>query len=265
MGSMLGGSNVRNRHTNAATAKLASGSPGKVKPLGMSGGGLTSSISGGRLSIGSSAARNTLVSNISGLFGTQAGQIANLRKLVKPGASQLRKTRLQQIENARRSSIGNLRDNLARRRVLGSSFGEDAVIRGEKEFAQQSERVAAESFLQELDLTHQLIGEEFELRRNAFSTKLGELNLQADLASNLVAGANQVMTASAQLRSQLAISNAQLNAQLGIAQAEQDAAAAAGVGQLVGTGVGIALAPATGGASLALAGGGGKGGLFALS
>lgn len=257
MGDLLTGPDVTTGATNRSLRgldKLGKSIKESLKPVGIDAGGLKSTFANNSISINASPERSGLVGSIADRFLEQAGLTADLRAKVAPGLSDLRRVRLQEIENARKSSISNLRDNLARRRVLGSSFGEDAIARQELEFGQAKEKVAAESFLQEIDLTNQFINQEFELARSSFSTKLGELNIQAEIAANLGAQATDVLKASAQLQAQLAMQKAATNASLSVAQAELDAKAQAGVGQLIGKVAGVALAPYTGGASLALAG-----------
>lgn len=256
MGSLFEGPKVSNAATNRALKDLDKQSQrirDSLKPIGINAGGLRSRFDDSTISINASGDRTGLVRSIADRFLEQAGLTADLRAKVAPGLSDLRRVRLQEIEDARRASISNLRDNLARRRVLGSSFGADAETRAELEFARERERVQAESFLQEIDLTNQFIAQEFDLARQSFATSLSELNLQADLAANLIPQATQALTASAQLQSQLAMQRASTTANLGIAQAEMDAKAQAGAGQFIGKVAGVALAPFTGGASLALA------------
>lgn len=256
MGDLLTGPDVKDKATKRSLRNLdkLGKDIGDMKPVGINAGGLKSTFANNSISINASPERSGLVGSISDKFLEQAGLTAGLRAKVAPGFSDLRAVRLAEIENARKASISNLRDNLARRRVMGSSFGEDAIARQELEFGQAKEKVAAESFLQEIEMTNQFINQEFEQTRSAFSTKLGELNIHADLAANLGAQATDVLKASAQLRAQIAMQSAATNASLGIAQAEMDAKAQAGFGQLVGKVAGVALAPATGGASLAMLG-----------
>ncbi len=177
-----------------------------MRPVGVSAGGLTGSLKNGNIVVGSTASRQGLVRGLSETSLDQAEQLLGLRGRVAPGVSDLRTARLAEIDNARRSSISNLKDNLARRRVLGSSFGEDAMARSELEFAQERDRVQAETFMQELELTNNLINQEFDARRTAFSTRVNELNLQADLATKLSSDATQLLQTSAQFKSQLASS-----------------------------------------------------------
>lgn len=173
-------------------------------PPGINAGGLTSNFSNGTIGITADANRTGMVNNISNTFGAQADQIAGLRPMIAPGMSDLRASKLSEIENARMSAIGNLRENLGRRRVLGSSFAQDANTRAEVEFAQQKERVQAETFLQELEATNNLMQQEFTARRGQFQTNLDELNLEANIAAGLAGKATDVLGKNAQTEALLA-------------------------------------------------------------
>lgn len=239
MGSLFEGPEVTSPEARGALRGLDKTSKKirkNLRPVGFDAGGLSATFKNNSVQLGSSAERRGLVSSISDRFLEQAGLTRGLRDRVAPGLSDLRRVRLQEIEDSRRGAISNLRDNLARRRVLGSSFAADAEARTEIEFARDRERVAAESFLQEIDLTNQFISQEFDLSRQAFATQIGELNFQADIATKLTAQATETLVASAQLQSQLAIAKANATTNLGIAQAELDAKAQAGAGSLIGLG-----------------------------
>lgn len=171
---------------------------------GFSGGGLTGSFGGGRFNVSSNQNRRDLVGGLAATFPELAGQIGRLRGQVTPGIGALTTARLGQLDDIRRRTVGDVRENLQRRRVLGSSFAQDAIARTESEFARQADTIRAESFLQELDLTNQFIQAEFEARRGEFQTQLDELNLQADIASRLSSGVTQQLGANARLKQKLA-------------------------------------------------------------
>jgi hypothetical protein len=177
-------------------------------PTMINAGGLTSSLNGGSIGITSSADRQGLVGGVANSFGNLAGELGLLRSKVAPGISELRANRLGEIENARTRAIGDLRENLQRRRVLGSSFGQDAITRAESEFAGQRERVAAESTLQELEATNTIINQQFNAQRQQFQTGLDELNLQANLAAGLAGKATDTMAANARFEAALAAQEA---------------------------------------------------------
>ena len=57
------------------------------------------------------------------------------------------------IRSAGKRTIGNLREELGKRRVLGSTFASREIASTEAEFGRIEEQSRAESFLQELTLT----------------------------------------------------------------------------------------------------------------
>ncbi len=224
--------------SGSATAGLTN-----FTPPGINAGGLSSTYGPGGIGITADANRTAAVSGLSDTFGQQAGEIGGLRATVAPGFSNLRTAALNQIENARSNAIGNLRENLQRRRVLGSSFAQDAASRTEAEFAQEKAKTEAQSYLQELEATNQLIQQEFTARRGVFQTGLDEMNLEANLAAGLAGKATDVLGKNAQVEAMLK------------AQEQQ------GAGKLVGT-LTQPFADAAGkGAGKFFAGGGG-GGIF---
>ncbi len=180
------------------------------QPAGINAGGLTSMFGAdGNIHVAPSGQRMGFVQGISDAFGAQAGEIGALRSKVAPGYSELRASRLNEIENAKTAAIGNLRENLQRRRVLGSSFGQDTISRAEAEFGDAKGRASAETFLQEMEATNQLINQEFGAKRAAFQTGLDELNLEANLAAQLSGKATESMAANARMLSQLNMLEAQ--------------------------------------------------------
>ena len=116
--------------------------------------------------------------------------------------------------------IGNLRESLGRRRVLGSTFASREIASQESEFGRQEEVARAESFLQELGLTSQLIQEEFNSSIGAVRDILQQLNFETTI------GANLATAASAQI-------NANITAQAE-AQAAQQAAGESFINNLIG-------------------------------
>jgi hypothetical protein len=224
-----------------------------LKPININAGGLTSSLNDNSLSINSDANRQGLVTQGANLFTQQADQLGALRGQIAPGTSALRAAQLAEIENARQASISNLRDNLARRRVLGSSFGSDALTRSNLDFEQQKSKVIADTYMKELDATNQLINQEFTARQSAVTTQVSELNLQADLGQSLIASATDALKASAQLQAQLASSGASTLGGIASNQATLDAGAQGGVGNLLGYVGGKLLGPSLDVAGAAIA------------
>lgn len=204
-GLITGGlSSVFGGNKKSATSGLQS-----FGPAGFNAGGLSASFGNNAFNVTPTADRLAAIGNVAGALGAQADEIGSLRPTLAPGISGLRAARLAEIENARAASVSNLRDNLQRRRVLGSSFGEDALTRANAEFAQQRERVAGESFLQEFEGTVNLINQEFTARRAQFQTFLDELNLEANVAASLSGKATEVLQKNAAVEAQLLALQAQ--------------------------------------------------------
>ena len=125
-----------------------------------------------------------------------------------------RTTRLGQIETERTRALGDLRENLARRRVLGSSFAQDALSRGEAEFTRQKDVALSEigqqealadyeATLKEIDTTRQLMSQEFDLARGSVGSILENMNLEASVAAGLATGATAALSKNAQIQSSL--------------------------------------------------------------
>lgn len=206
---------------------------------GFEGGGLKGGLdSAGRVTVGATGDRLGAVGALRSLFPQQANEIAALKARVAPGMSDLRSSRLAELESSRSKAIGNLRENLQKRRVLGSSFAQDTLANAESEFAMQKDKVAAESFMTELEMTNQFVNQEFDLRRGEFQTALDELNLEADVASKLSSQVTDLMAASARYKAQavstLALGGAQVDSSNLQAQAQIAAESDAGAGKFIG-------------------------------
>lgn len=134
----------------------------------------------------------------------QAKKLGGLIDRVAPGIGELTQSRLTGLENVRRRTIGDIRENLARRRVLGSSFASDAITRAEREFAQEEAEIRASSFLQELELTNKLTQQQADVLRSTVLTGLEQSNFEAQLAVNFANRTQAVMGQIGQFQAQLA-------------------------------------------------------------
>lgn len=155
-------------------------------------------------------------------FQGRAAEFGALRADVRPGFGRLTRARVEAIRGAGQRAVGNLREELGRRRVLGSTFASREIASTEAEFGRLEESARAESFLQELALTGELIKEEFSSLIGGFETLLQQMNFESALAASLATNAS-----------------AQINANL-IAQAEARAASDASKGSFLNNILGIA-------------------------
>ena len=133
---------------------------------------------------------NTSLAQSSALFGKlQEGEaltrdeLGGLLSRVRPGFGELSAAVEATIESERQRSVSDLRGNLAQRRVLGSSFAESTVASTNAEFAQRKRVARAESFLAELDLSRQILQQQFT---NQFETvQLGLQRINDAIAAKL--------------------------------------------------------------------------------
>lgn len=142
--------------------------------------------------LGVSSLRDTL-----GQTGRFVGDLAGLQEQVTPGFGRLTESLVQSNRDAEARERGNLRESLRERRVFGSSFANAAESSLALDFAREEERIRAESFVAELDLSRQLINDQAAL----------ELNLSAADAALL----NQELAA---IQTDAALLNSQVNREL---------------------------------------------------
>ena len=147
--------------------------------------------------------------NISQGFGQQANDLSQLLAKVQPGMSDATNAAVAAIQNRRQEAIGNLRQNLARRRVLGSSFGADALSRANAEFAQQEAQARSSNILQEIAMSQNLINQQSQASINQFQGYLDQMNLEANIGTQLASGVTANLSANARALADLQAQSAQ--------------------------------------------------------
>jgi len=124
-------------------------------------------------------------SDIRGIFAPQFGAafdqgiggIQGLLDQVSPGFGALTEARTGRLRTEGERARSDLRSNLARRRVLGSSFAQDIQNRQEQELSRNIAEAEAQSFLEELDLSNKLINQRTALSLDKAKTALDTANL----------------------------------------------------------------------------------------
>lgn len=152
--------------------------------------------------------RAELVGQQRSAFQSQARDLTGLLNRVGPVFGDVTRARLAEIERARSRTIGDLRETLRRRRVLGSSFAQDAIARAEAEFAAQSADAAARSQLEELDIRTKLLAQRAQAEINASAAILDELNAQLGIASGSSVPMAQALANAARVEAGLLADNA---------------------------------------------------------
>jgi hypothetical protein len=182
-------------------------------PKGFEAGGLTGTVTPEGVDLSRSPELAGILSNLSGEFGAQAETLGELLSQVEPGFGRLTETAVSALEQRRRAAVGNLRENLARRRIGGSSFAASALGRTEAEFAKQESEVRAKSFLAELDAKTRLITQQAQARQAQFDVLLKQGNFEAALGAEMATSINSLLGNIALAESQLAASEAQAKGQ----------------------------------------------------
>lgn len=205
---------------------LFGGSAPKINymPPSFSGGGLSATFGGGGYNVGASGARSDAVGSLASTFGGLASETAGLRSTVAPGYSLFRQAGLSDINTQGQATLSNLKDNLASRRILGSSFASDAFSRANADIEKQRTDFIAQSYLSELDASNKLLQQQYQASTSQFKTVLDEMNLEAGIAADLTGKASTSL------------------ASVATAQAQLDAQNAAGIGKLFGS---LLTAPAS--------------------
>ena len=145
---------------------------------------------------------------VSAAFGNQASELGALRSLVEPGMGRLTEAGINAIRDSRRASMGDLRQNLARRRVGGSSFAADDLSRTSAEFAKRENEFASQAFMQELGLTQDLINQQANAQVNSYLQTLNQSNIESGLAAQMATGVSSMLQGNAQMMGQLSNSGA---------------------------------------------------------
>ena len=114
-----------------------------------------------------------------GAFGELREDVSGLREDIDPDA--LAEAQSTILRNRRAESVGNLRESLGRRGVLGSSFAQDAIARQELEFAQGEAITIAEGRIQSALAAGQLAQLEGDILNSEISQQLAQLSLSGQL------------------------------------------------------------------------------------
>lgn len=203
-------------------------------PAGFTSPGFSGSYSGGGVNITNSPGLNSAIGNLQSTFGSEANAFNALGNTVKPGFSQLRTAGLNQLNTQQQATVSNLTQNLANRKVLGSSFANNNISNTEAEFAQQKANFAANSYLQEFQAYTQATQERYQAQAQQYYSFINQSNIESGLAAQLSQQNNQIMA-------NIATADAGLQQQASVFNAQQNMAAITGVGKAIGTVAGLGV------------------------
>lgn len=196
---------------------------------------------------------------------TDEGAFSSLLSQIAPGFGRFSRATSERFDQDRDRAVGNLREQLARRRVLGASFANDQIGSLERQYLMDKEEAMSKALLQELEMTNQVIQARTDARVKSVQTGFNQIQFETGVGAELQKAAmsnmhdiSMAMTDIAKLRASLS-QNAQiarantvsglampgLNSQTEFAQLESQEKAAPG--QLLGTIAGAAVGGLTGG------------------
>jgi hypothetical protein len=124
-------------------------------------------------------------------LGSDENSYRDLLSQIRPGFGRLSEANQSMIKNQYAERYGNLRDQLAKRRVLGASFADAELERNNLERDQQMRLAMGESMVQELKMTGDVLKAQTDSRNNAISTAFSQLQFEGNMGINLT---NMVMT-----------------------------------------------------------------------
>jgi hypothetical protein len=222
MSSLFGGTTISPSQINFNPANFNVGSTG-----------LTGTYTGGGgFNLQQTQALSSQVGQLQNTFGQAASAFGALGATVQPGFSQFRQAGLADIANQQAQATSNLSNNLAQRRVLGSSFAQNQLSNNAATFAQQQADFTAQSYVQELQASTQLTQQQFQAATQQFSVGINQMNFEAGIAAQLSSQASSSLA-------NIATAQAQLDQQAAQFNATQNSNALAGLGKLAGTFLGL--------------------------
>ena len=160
---------------------------GRFKPVGFSGGGLSGGFNkdSNKFELTRNAEGNTAVAGLTESFEARKSAFAGLKSRVAPGFGEVTRTTVDAIRRAGSRTVGNLREELSKRRVAGSSFAQREIAGVEAQFGELEAKTRAESKLQELGVTIELTNQETAAATEGATALLKQLNIEGSLAAAL--------------------------------------------------------------------------------
>lgn len=110
--------------------------------------------------------------DITSAYDTALSGTQKLLDSVALGESESRKAQLAALESSRESSLSSLTENLAKRRLSGSSFGANSAAQANLAYNEQADQIIAESFLSEMEQTNKYLTQQLDQRTAKINAEL---------------------------------------------------------------------------------------------
>lgn len=133
-----------------------------------------------------------------------------LRAGVVPGFGRLTDARVAAVRNAASKATSNLRDSLAQRRIAGSRFGDDALASTEAMFGEQEAQVRAQSVIEEIAMTSQILDQEHKYMLDEVQKNLSELGITTNFSGSITNAMNTQLAIDKQIAAQSAAGTGKL-------------------------------------------------------
>jgi len=231
-----------------------------IKPVSFAGPGLGINISStGDITMNRTPEAQGVMDRLLSGMNVDEAAYSDLLSQIRPGFGRLTDARTKEISRAAERAVGNLRDNLARRNMAGASFAEQQIGSLQAEFAALEDKARAESIVEELKMTNDVISSRTQARNQSIATAWDQIqfegNLGGQLLQSVMAGMNNAQMAMVDLAKTIADVKLQIQkARAGVITdfgttftsqgsefADIASQEAAGPGQLIGTATGTAL------------------------
>ena len=169
-------------------ASLATQLQGGLKPVDYRGPGYGIQINNdGTIAMNRTGEAQGFIDKLLAGMATDDEAFGGLLSQITPGFGKLTEARKKDIEDQARSATGNLREQLARRKVLGASFAEDQVRGLQAQYDKMRDQAIAESTIEELKMTGEVITSRTNARQQAIATGLSQIQFEGNIGAELTA------------------------------------------------------------------------------
>lgn len=193
---------------------------GNNGPSSLTGGGLGINIGNNNLGLTRSDEVSGLMDNLITGMNTDESAYNDLLGQLTPGFGLVTAARRAAIDTDQQKNISDLNANLARRRIAGSSFANDTVSNANADYAKQKADADAQSFLDELNATQQVLGARTAARQKSIEDALTQSNFETQTGATLLAQVRDQASKQSAVLADLAKTNATLTLNGQIAKAQ---------------------------------------------
>lgn len=109
----------------------------------------------------------------------------SLLSQIAPGFGALTQNALTDINNQANAALGNLKSQLARRRVLGASFANSQLTGLNAQYDQMRQKAIADSWQQEMTMTLDTLKQRTDARNSTLSQAMSQIQFEGNMGTQL--------------------------------------------------------------------------------